>query len=117
MRKLLTFLMALGAIVFAVVSPVSANGVLFLAQSSAPAYVGPGDIQTFGIWGSAAFTFNAASASSSTLLADLVATGRANQNRIGKLSKHFSEPIPWSAVVLVELHACKSETGEFKKYF
>jgi len=34
MRKLLTFLMALGAIVFAVVSPVSANGVLFLAQSS-----------------------------------------------------------------------------------
>jgi len=33
MRKLLTFLIALGAIVFAVVSPVSANGVLFLARS------------------------------------------------------------------------------------
>jgi hypothetical protein len=32
MRKLLTFLIALGAIVFAVVSPVSANGVLILAQ-------------------------------------------------------------------------------------
>jgi len=34
MRKLLTFLIALGAIVFAVVSPGIANGVLFLAQSA-----------------------------------------------------------------------------------
>jgi hypothetical protein len=46
MRKLLTFLIALGAIVFAIVSPVSANGVLILAQSrpAAPTYQGPGDI-------------------------------------------------------------------------
>jgi len=46
MRKLLTFLIALGAIVFAVVSPVSANGVLILAGSkpATSSYQGPGDI-------------------------------------------------------------------------
>ena len=36
MRKLLTFLIALGALVFAVISPAGANGMLFLAQSAPP---------------------------------------------------------------------------------
>jgi hypothetical protein len=45
MRKLLTFLIALGAIIFAVVSPASANAALFLAGPKPVAsYVGPGDI-------------------------------------------------------------------------
>jgi len=76
MRKLLTFLIALGAIVFVVVSPVSANGVLFLAGPKASAsYVGPGNIQTFASWYSCAFVYNAASASTSTNMCDLVAMG------------------------------------------
>ena len=73
MRKLLTFLIVLGAIVFAVVAPVSANGVLFLARSSGGVpYTGPGDNQAFISWASVARVYRAALASTSTSLADLV---------------------------------------------
>jgi hypothetical protein len=47
MRKLLTFLIALGAVVFAVISPArSASSVLMLGapQATRPSYRGPGDV-------------------------------------------------------------------------
>ena len=76
MRKLLTFLIALGAIVFAVVAPVSANGVLILAGPKPVAsYVGPGDItNTYLAWGSCAFVYKNSLANTSTSMCDVVAS-------------------------------------------
>ena len=61
MRKLLTFLIALGAIVFAVVSPASAKGVLFLAGPKPITYQGPGDVVS-----SATFAFSVRAYSAAT---------------------------------------------------
>jgi hypothetical protein len=74
MRKLLTFLIALGATVFAVVSPASAQMTTLGAGATAkPAYVGPLDVKAGATaWWSCARVVSAAKALTSTSLCDLV---------------------------------------------
>ena len=83
MRKLLTFLIALGAIVFAVVSPVAAQSPVLegfppgVFQNHAvydpPSYAGPGDLLSgWFVWGSCARAFSAAYAASGGNACDLV---------------------------------------------
>jgi hypothetical protein len=95
MRKLLTFLIALGAIAFGVCSPAGADGVSFpgmppqirlagsmsllgvgRAVSFPPSYQGVGDVfaGAAGYW-SVARVYSSAQATTSTNMADLVATG------------------------------------------
>jgi hypothetical protein len=85
MRKLLTFLIALGSIIFAVCSPAHAFGCKGWPQiaggngcnssiQAAASYTGPGDVVSGATaWGSCARVYSNALASTSTSLCDLVA--------------------------------------------
>jgi hypothetical protein len=99
MRKLLTFLVALGAAVFAVVSPASAQMMMTGAGSSfvPPHYQGPGDISVNGVvgaaqwWGfwSSARCWNAAYGTSHGAAMNLADQALANPITINCLSSGF----------------------------
>ncbi len=77
--KLLTFLIALGAIVFAVVSPVKAGSMMLMGVGSAPhaaSYQGPGDVFSTSpyAWFSCARAYNGSYAASTGNLCDVVLT-------------------------------------------
>jgi len=107
MRKLLTFLIALATTVFAVVSPVSAQGFngggFNVGLGPFAPYQGPGDVITSGwlYWGSCAYVFKASLASTSTSMCDLeqgpsgaspgTAVGTLRGQRMGRsISVHIS---------------------------
>jgi hypothetical protein len=128
MRKLLTFLIALGAIVFAVVSPVSAQGFngggfnVGLGPFAPATYVGPGDLAFNGLttnvkdfW-SCARVVNVAHASTSTSLCDLVQspTGASPGTAVGTLRARATGFVDLSAYFagsITPAAACAAITG------
>jgi hypothetical protein len=122
MRKLLTFLIALGAAVFAVVSPVSAQGFngggFNTGLGPFASYLGPGDEITTGwfTWASCAIAFNAASASTSTSACDLVqgSTGASPGTAVGTLRLTAAGTVDLSAYFagsVTPAAACAAITG------
>ena len=128
MRKLLTFLIALGAVAFAVVSPASAQGFngggfnVGLGPFAAATYVGPGDITFNGsaanvkeFW-SCARAVNAAHASTATSLCDLVQSpsGASPGTAVGTLratTTGFVDLSAYFAGSVTPAAACAAITG------
>ena len=119
MRKLLAFLIALGAVALmsvSVPSPPKAGCIIgggIICGSSAPTYAGPGDIATYTSFGSCAFVLNAASATTSTSICDLVAvTGGAAVCTLRGLASGAVDQSAYCPGTLSPAAACADASGE-----